>query len=181
MGTSRGFVTLSCGLFLAAGLLADRVSAQSPEEVAAVKSYMAEVQLLSFENNREYCGIVGYDMAGRIVMSKAKRGRRASCRLGRDPAGIEVVASYHTHGSFHEDYDSEVPSVNDVEGDMEDGLDGYVATPGGRLWFVDGQTGISRQLCGLGCLPDDPEFVPEYFGPVAQRYSLDALTDREEE
>ena len=55
------------------------------------------------------------------------------------------------------------------------------ATPGGRFWFVDGQTGVSRQICSLGCLPQDPDFVPGVFGPVAQRYTLADLDRRESE
>jgi len=62
---------------------------------------------------------------------------------------------------------------------MEDGVDGYVATPGGRLWFIDGQSGRARQICGLGCLTQDPDFKPEIYGPIKQSYTLGEIEQRE--
>ncbi|WP_082152671.1 DUF4329 domain-containing protein [Candidatus Rhodobacter oscarellae] len=100
----------------------------------------------------------------------------------RDPRdAAEIIASFHTHGGFDEDADSEVPSVSDVLADMEEGLDGYLSTPGGRFWFIDGQTGVSRQLCGLGCLPQDPDFAPGLHGTISKRYTLGQLEARENE
>ncbi|KMW58716.1 hypothetical protein AIOL_003695 [Candidatus Rhodobacter oscarellae] len=74
-----------------------------------------------------------------------------------------------------------MPSVSDVLADMEEGLDGYLSTPGGRFWFIDGQTGVSRQLCGLGCLPQDPDFAPGLHGTISKRYTLGQLEARENE
>ena len=57
-------------------------------------------------------------------------------------------------------------------------VNGWVSTPGGRLWFVDGRSGALRQICGRGCLPVDPGFVPEEHGPVPDALSLDGLYAR---
>ena len=100
----------------------------------------------------------------------------------RDPrSAVEVFATYHTHAGFDDSYDSEVPSSDDVIGDMEDGMDGYISTPGGRFWFVDGQSGTVRQICGLACLPQDPSFESLIYGPIKQRYTLGELERRESE
>ena len=155
--------------------------AQSQAEVAFARQLLQGLQTGSFEANREFCGIIGLTGDGKLIASKPRRGGRGSCQP-RDPRGAaEFIASFHTHAGFDEDYDSEVPSSDDVIGDMQDGLDGYLATPGGRLWFVDGQTGSARQICGLGCLPQDPDFTAGIWGPVSERYSLGQLEAREAE
>lgn len=66
----------------------------------------------------------------------------------------------------------------DVEGDMSFGVNGWVATPGGRLWFIDGETGSTRQVCGRDCLPSDPNFFAEDYGPVAKEYTFEQLRRR---
>lgn len=64
---------------------------------------------------------------------------------------------------------------------MDEGLTGYVATPGGRFWVIDGTTGVSRQQCGPGRLPVYPDFEPDPEFPVAQSYTLVALRARFED
>ncbi len=156
-------------------------SAQTNEEIAFARQILTSIQDNSFAANREYCGIIGTDGEGRLVASNPRKGRRDSCRP-RDPRGAaDFIASFHTHAGFDEEADSEVPSPSDVIGDMEEGLDGFVATPGGRFWFIDGQTGVVRQLCGLGCLPQDPDFEAGVWGPIAKRYTLGQLEDRAEQ
>jgi hypothetical protein len=49
-----------------------------------------------------------------------------------------IVASLHTHGAFKYVMPAECPSVVDVEACESEGINGYVSTSGGRLWFVDG-------------------------------------------
>lgn len=157
----------------------DRVAAQSAAEISAAKSYLATLQAMSFETKVEHCGVFGYRPDGRIVATRATVGTRASCAPGRPPKNVRVYASFHTHGGFEEGYDGEVPSVADVLDDMDNGVDGYIATPGGRLWFIDGSNGESRQICGPGCLPTDPAFRSEAYGPVKSRYTLARLKRRE--
>jgi hypothetical protein len=54
-----------------------------------------------------------------------------------------------------------------MEGDADEGIDGYVATPGGRLWYIDTVDMVASQLCGIGCLPRDPKFVAGQNGEIA--------------
>lgn len=164
---------------LAAALgLAAPANAQSQDEIEFAQRVLGSLQEPSFAANREYCGTIGITAEGRLVASQARRGGRDGCRP-RDPQGAaEIIASYHTHAAYEPDADSELPSVDDVYSDMDEGIDGYLATPGGRFWFIDGQTGSVRQICGAGCLPSDPSFVPGQFGTIRKRYTLDQLEDR---
>ena len=73
------------------------------------------------------------------------------------------------------DYNSEVPSGADMEGDEAEGIDGWVGTPGGRLWYIDTTDMITRQICGIGCIPSDPDFVRGDSGLIEQSYSYDEL------
>lgn len=145
--------------------------AQSAEESALIRRVFAELQPISFRENVEYCGYIGLDDDGRLVASRPTRGDESSC-LADDPTEISVItASYHTHGAYSPDYYNEVPSGDDMEGDEEEGIDGWVATPGGRLWYIDTEDMITFQVCGIGCLPSDPRFVPGDMGQIAQSYS----------
>lgn len=161
---------------LALAISASPVYADSKAEIALMKKVFAEIQPLSFKRNREYCGYIGYDFDGNLVASEARRGRKSSCRP-RDPVEIEVIiASYHTHGAYNNDEGSEVPSVEDMEGDEAEGIDGYVATPGGRMWYVDTEVMEISQICGVGCLDQDPDFE-RYDVTIENSYSYDELVE----
>ena len=152
---------------------------QTAAEIEAARSVLSSIQAESFETNREFCGILGVDEDGRLVASTPRRGKRDSCRPRNPRNAVEFVASYHTHAAHDIDADSEVPSSNDLLADMRDGIDGFVATPGGRFWFVDGQRGEARLICGPGCLPQDPNYDPVDTGPIRDRYTLEDLERRE--
>ena len=96
--------------------------------------------------------------------------------MSDDPTNLELItASYHTHGGFSPDYSSELPSGTDMEGDEDEGIDGWVATPGGRLWYIDTTDMVTFQIFGIGCLPSDPEFIAGDSGIIEQSYSYDDL------
>ncbi len=162
------------------GLSGQIAGAQDRNEVRFVKSVLSQLQDLSFKEDREYCGYIGLDRSGRLKSSVAYKGRMDSCDA-QFPEDIDVVASFHTHGSFLEDAAAEVPSVNDMEADEEEGVDGYVSTPGGRLWYIDTTDMITFQLCGIGCLKKDPKFVQGVDGEVLQSYTYEELIERENE
>ena len=143
-------------------------------------AHFDKVQPLSIRDQVEYCGLFGYDAAGRIAATKAVRGGRDSCDPGLEPPGFEVLASYHTHGAYARDADSEVPSVDDLLGDFEEGIDGYIATPSGRVWLNLVEEEISFQLCGKGCVYADPSFRPCPAFLPAEEYTIEALELREE-
>ncbi|NKX43134.1 DUF4329 domain-containing protein [Roseicyclus persicicus] len=152
--------------------------AQSAQETAYVMGLMESMNALSVRFNREVCGYILRHPNGAYSSTKVSWGGHASCASLPVTDGMDVVSSWHTHAAWAEEYDNEVPSIQDVEGDMRMGVNGWVGTPGGRLWFVDGRTGFMRQVCGPGCLPEDPNSVEGSQGPVGESYSLDALYAR---
>lgn len=168
----RGYVLAICTM-----CLPGVVWAQSSEDVAAVQKMFAPLQLRSFEKQSEFCGMIGVDDAGRLVFAPARKGTLDSC-VPDDPVGaVRIVGSYHTHGHFVWENDSEVPSLEDVWADMDEGVNGWVATPGGRLWYIEGATGDIWQICGFGCLPQDPKFISGLSGHIPQRMTLEELED----
>ncbi len=151
------------------------MAAQQTGEVTLVKSIFETLNPISIAENVEYCGYVGFNADGQLIASKPTLGDEGSC-LSDDPVHIEVItASYHTHGGHSLDYFNEVPSGEDMEGDADEGIDGYVATPGGRLWYIDTVDMTASQLCGIGCLPRDAAFVVGQNGDIALSYSYDQL------
>lgn len=151
------------------------LSAQSAEEEALIRATFAMLNPVSIEQNIEYCGYVGFTAGGDLAVSTPTRGDEGSC-LADDPINLDlIVASYHTHGAFSPDYDSELPSGTDMEGDEDEGIDGWVATPGGRLWYIDTTDMETFQVCGIGCLPADPDFVRGGSGIIAESYIYDDL------
>ena len=155
-----------------------KATAQSAQEYAFVLGLMQSMNQLSVRFNREVCGYILRHPNGAYSSTKVSWGGEASCASLPLQDGVTVASSWHTHAAWGEGYDGEVPSIQDVEGDMNMGVNGWVGTPGGRLWFVDGQTGTMRQACGRGCLPEDPDFFPEEHGPVSEIYTLDGLYAR---
>ena len=139
------------------------------------------LQVRSIAENVEYCGCFGIDATGRLAATKAVRGSEDSCLPDVPPAGFEALASYHTHGAYSLESDSEVPSVDDMLSDLEEGVDGYVATPGGRLWLNIFDEELAVQLCGPGCVTADPNYRPCRAYLPDLEYTLDDLHTREEE
>ena len=173
MQVPRPFVL---AVLLAAAAAAPVRAGPDPEVLALVRGLFVTLQPKSFAAGREYCGFIGRRGDGALVASPPVQGAPASC-APELPDGAEVVASYHTHGRFEIDDWGEVPSDIDLEGDIAMGVDGFIATPGGRLWHIDHRARTARQLCGIGCLPRDPRF--RIVGPpkIAEEYSQRALAD----
>ena len=139
------------------------------------------LQGISIAERREYCGYLGYTRSNELIATDAVAGDLTSCLADEPPDDVDVFASYHTHGNYDPDHDSEVPSYDDVLGDQEEGIDGYVSTPGGRLWYIDGERGLATQVCGIGCLTQDPKFRKETDPDwtVPPTITLDELYDRQ--
>ena len=166
-------------LFIA-GLMASAqpVTSQSQEETEFVMALLTNLNPQSIAFNREVCGFIVRHPDGHLESTKLSWGTEASCASSAIPPGLEPLSSWHTHAAWGRGYDGEVPSTIDVEGDMRFGVNGWVSTPGGRLWFINGQTGTMHQVCGRDCLPSDPNFFPEEHGPVEKQYTLDELRAR---
>ncbi|MEL6433219.1 MAG: DUF4329 domain-containing protein [Pseudomonadota bacterium] len=167
-------------ILLSGLVLSVPANAQTAEELAFIKSVLTAAQAMSIKSNREYCGYIGFDEDGRLRSTKARRGRSHEC-TPRWPDSLDVVASWHTHAGYDHDSLSEVPSVMDIEADEDEGVDGYVSTPGGRIWYVDTTAMEVSQVCGLGCILSDPTFQKGSEGSIAQSYTYKQLIKREEE
>ncbi|MEM9436051.1 MAG: DUF4329 domain-containing protein [Pseudomonadota bacterium] len=164
-------------LIFALLFLASPAAAQSADEIAIAKATLSGLQGPSFEQNREFCGYFAYNEADELVALPATTGDEASCAYTGPEDGFVLVLSYHTHGRYDTEYASEMPSVDDYETDEAEGIDGFVATPGGRLWYVDTTDGLIRQICGLGCLPQDPRFQAGDWGEIEISYTYEELLD----
>lgn len=154
------------------------VQAQTAQETGFAKAVLSQLQSKSIREDREYCGYIARRDDGTLIATTARRGQLDHCtpRLPRED--VELVASFHTHGAYDYDADSELPSPEDLEADIFEQVDGWVSTPGGRLWFNDHETATTRQICGIGCLPSDPAFERGVAGRIENRYTLRGLYDR---
>jgi len=138
------------------------------------------IQPLSIRDNLEYCGSLGIDRDGYLAATPAARGERDSCQAEDIPEGFEILASYHTHGGYAEDADTEVPSIDDLKGDFDEGIDGYIATPGGRVWLVLVEDRVAYTLCGPGCVTADPNYRECAALPPGDEHTLETLRRREQ-
>jgi hypothetical protein len=138
--------------------------------------FLDTLQAPSFAQRREFCGYFVVDSAGRISATPPVPGTLASCT--QPGPGPNVFASYHTHGAYDPGYDNEVPSPEDLMGDFSFGIDGYVSTPGGRIWRVEPDVQAALLICGPGCVSVDPGFVPQDEAGILTRYTINQLRAR---
>lgn len=146
--------------------------ARPPEdEIGAAQEWLARAQHLSFATNREYCGYLGYTQDGQIGFTEMQRGGHDGCTPWMTDNGLALVASLHTHGAYDPDVPAEFPTSLDIDSDAREGVDGYISTPGGRLWYVDSIARVAIQICGLNCLPQDHSFRAGDDGMIRDFYS----------
>ncbi|PJI91573.1 uncharacterized protein DUF4329 [Yoonia maricola] len=176
---------LKIGAVVAAIGLVDLVSctdqgrpiiAQTDDVDVFATQVLNDLQPSSIAEGREYCGYIYAAPSGQLFATEPRPGRAAYCDLPQPFPS--VIASYHTHGSFSDEYDNEVPSVDDVAGDFDAGIDGYISTPGGRVWLVDHDAQIARQLCAALCVTSDPNNDPDDAGFIPQTFTLEELEAR---
>ncbi|MEO0693334.1 MAG: DUF4329 domain-containing protein [Pseudomonadota bacterium] len=168
-----------CAAILLAALTPGIALADLAREDAYARAFLDILQERTLSTGREYCGYFGYDAEGRIVATPARRGRIASCLPPVPPVDMDVFASFHTHGSFNRNYFNETPSSDDIITDRAEGIIGYVSTPGGRIWRVDGPGAFAEQVCGLACVHSDPNFVPGSDGDIPDTLTLREIRRRE--
>lgn len=138
-------------------------------------AFLDSIQAQSFAARREYCGYFLF-VDGRILPTAPIPGTTASCTQPAPP--LYAFASYHTHGAFDADYDNEVPSPEDMLGDFAFGIDGYISTPGGRVWRVEIDDRAAIQVCGLGCVAVDRGFIPRDEMSIPPRMTVEDLLAR---
>ncbi len=157
----------------------ERIEAPEPEAdfTARAVGFLDGLQAPSFREDREFCGYFGRDANGDFVATPPIAGGEAFCEP-IIPDDIAVVASYHTHGAYGPEHDAEIPSPEDIDSDMAEGVFGYVSTPGGRVWLIDWRDGTARQVCGASCVAVDPAFDARETGPIGAVYTRDSLAAR---
>jgi len=149
--------------------------AQDTAEAALAKATLTALQEPSFAANREFCGYLFRDTDGILKATPASEGAESYCEPELPDDDAVIVASYHTHGAFEYDTPAEFPSVDDIEADEAEGIDGYLTTPGGRFWYVDTTDMIVSQICGVGCVTQDPAFEGGLDGDIAASYTYEDL------
>ncbi|MBI6628593.1 DUF4329 domain-containing protein [Pontibaca salina] len=148
-------------------------------EIDAVKARLAPIQLLSFATGREYCGYLGELANERLFFTEMIRGGHDGCTPRLPRRAAQVRASLHTHGAYDPSVPAEFPTVLDMDSDAREGVNGYVATPGGRLWYINSRALVAIQICGEGCLPQDERFRTGDDGPIRNRYTREELLQLE--
>ncbi len=150
---------------------------RTTEADAFARAFLDQMQVRSFAARREFCGVFGRDATGYVIATTPVQGMVDRCFPPEPGVAFGVFASYHSHGAHNVDLDTEVPSSFDLRADREEGVIGYISTPGGRLWRSE--NGAATLLCGLGCVTVDPTFTPGLYGPIADRYTIATLEQRE--
>lgn len=145
---------------------------------AFARSFLNAIQPASIADRVEYCGYFYVEADGSVAATPPLKGTFATCNMPAPRQDDTIFASYHTHGAFGRNYDNEVPSVTDLRSDFDFRVDGYVSTPGGRVWHVDYGTRTTRQICGLSCVYTDPNFQPVDEASVRQSYTIQTLAQR---
>ena len=159
---------------------AERPQPRSTAEIAFITDVLNGLQKQSIAEDREYCGYLGLLPSGDFAISPPNRGDTSGCTPDAPPANLRLIASYHSHAAYAPQYDSEIPSTDDLRGDISEGVDGYISTPGGRLWYSDGTRQLVVLLCGPKCIIFDPAFRSSPDDPQQTRYTLAELARRQE-
>lgn len=141
------------------------------DEHSFMKKLFFDIQPRSFIENREICGYLGYNRDGDLRTTDINFGTEASCDLPPIPDKLRVVASFHTHSTYSPHFRSEFPTVQDLRSDAYFEINGYISTPGGRMWYHDNVKETATQLCELDCLPQDPNFRVEPGDPLRSVYT----------
>ena len=177
-----------CAIAFAAVLFSQLTRERSPgyepqssldEIIRYTRATLEDLQERSITQNQEFCGVVYEDEEGTLHTSRIYDGTRAACAFDWGlPLGNNVVASFHTHGGYDIDFDSEMPSIEDLASDIDARIYGFISTPGGRLWQTDWKRETATQICGEGCLRQDPRYAGTQKERLALSYTFDDLQTR---
>lgn len=160
----------------------DQLTFEQIDGVAEV--VLTQAQALSLANNREYCGYIAFNAADKLQFTAPIRGDIESCEPPVVPDSWELIASYHTHGALdpaEPDANFELPSSDDLISDSEEGVDGYLSTPGGRFWFIDTVDELVILLGDTGYFEPDQLFVEDIDCPLQAEYSFEDIFVMEDE
>ena len=151
---------------------------------AVAETALHRAQALSLDNNLEYCGYIAFNGNDKLQYTAPIPGDIESCTPPEVPGNWELIASYHTHGALDPndpEQNFELPSGGDLEGDSEEGVDGYLATPGGRFWFIDTVEEVVFMINDIGFVERDPSFTPDTECLPYESYSFEEIFLMEDE
>ena len=168
--TPRNFLLLPLLIFSVSQSHGQDVSYEEVEDLAF--QVLSAAQETSIRRNRELCGYIGTAPDGSLRATEPTIGQPSECYAADPPADWFLLASYHTHGAFSVDAASETPSTTDIIADREEGVVGFLGTPGGRFWYIDGPGEAAEIICDR-CMPVDPSF--QELEEVADTYTLQEL------
>ncbi|MBT5032208.1 MAG: DUF4329 domain-containing protein [Proteobacteria bacterium] len=116
----------------------------------SARARLNSVNPISVRENREYGGYVYQAADSSFATTAPIVGDASSVDLPDPnfavPNGTTARASYHTHAAFDPEFESEVFSDTDLEGDQLDNIDGYLATPTGAFLYHEVGTGQVNRL-----------------------------------
>ena len=104
-----------------------------PTADEAVKPLLKALNPVSIRDHVEYAGRVYKNPDGTYSTTYPNKGTLAGSFAGKWPTGTQNAGDYHTHGAYDPEYDNENFSPGDKEGNDDEGVPGYLATPGGTF------------------------------------------------
>lgn len=134
--------------------------------VLSARVVLDQIQSTSIADNVEFCGYILEAPDGSLRIAGPERGTVFNCTTPIVYKPYRILASFHTHGGFDPRTLTEMPSSTDFDVVASEQVDAFIATPGGRFWHVEFQTGLARLLCGPDhCLPQDGAVKLSYDTP----------------
>jgi len=103
----------------------------TPDETAMVA--INGINPKSIALNREFAGLVVQNPDGSYSYTGPYMGTVDQSWPGSPPPRTVVVADWHTHGAYDPNYESEVFSPDDMQGNTDLGYPGYLGTPSGAI------------------------------------------------
>jgi hypothetical protein len=114
--------------------------------------YALRINSTSISENREHAGLIYRNSDGSYLFTGLTAGNKKSVdpRNAPAPNGANVTAYYHTHGAYDPGYDNEYFSNINGQGDIpfakDQKMDGYLATPMGKIKYYDYANDVIKVL-----------------------------------
>ncbi|GEM_PF-3868680 len=152
-GGWQGVVTFGVGVlgaFAGGGILKiSGIAGKFSDQHDVAKDISNKINPQSISENREYAGMIYRNKDGTYSYTQPNAGTTD----GSNPGGInsvpsetEATAYYHTHGGYDPAYKNEVFSPADINYANSNNIDGYLATPFGKLLYYNHNTGEKIQI-----------------------------------
>jgi RHS repeat-associated protein len=103
----------------------------TPDDAAIV--VINSINPKSIAINREFAGLIVQNADGSYSYTGPYMGTVDTSLPGSAPPNAQAVADWHTHGAYDPNYESEVFSPQDMQGNTDLGYPGYLGTPSGAI------------------------------------------------